>query len=529
MLHDCEGGASQTGCGRCSREFARGEIMGSNGSGGVNAATMEFLSSDHRLLIGGDWVRAQSGESIPVVNPATEEVIARVAAAGPADVDRAVTAARCAVESGPWPSLSPTARGALLWALADALEANREVLTEIEVLNNGMPLNPGGSLAVPGAARTLRYYAGWPSKITGHTVPGDPRAGADRAPFTYTRREPVGVVGQIIPWNYPLGMTAMKLGPALAAGCTVVLKPDEKTPLSALFLGELIRKVGFPPGVVNIVPGYGERAGAAIAAHPDIDKVAFTGSTEVGRKILQAAAGNLKKVSLELGGKSPFIVFPDADLDKVIEAATRSAFFLQGQNCQCASRLLIHEKVRDRVVNGLVKAASGMKIGPGWDPATRIGPLISAEHLGRVQEYVASGVAEGAQLLTGGDRLPGRGFFMPPTVFGGASRDMRIVREEIFGPVTCVQSFGDSDLDDIARQANDTIYGLVASVWTRDLRIAHRLAESIKAGVVGINQHGSPNIFAPFGGYKQSGWGREFGAESLDLYLETKTVVMKSD
>jgi acyl-CoA reductase-like NAD-dependent aldehyde dehydrogenase len=337
------------------------------------------------------------------------------------------------------------------------------------------------------------------------------------------------VVGQIIPWNYPLGMTAMKLGPALAAGCTVVLKPDEKTPLSALVVGELFRKVGFPPGVVNIVPGYGDRAGAALAAHPDVDKVAFTGSTEVGRKILHAAAGNLKKVSLELGGKSPFIVFPDADLDKVIEAAARSAFFLQGQNCQCASRLFIHEEVLDRVADGIVRAARAMKIGPGWDPATRIGPLISAEQLERVQGFVASGVAEGAELATGGARVGQRGFFMQPTVFTHARPDMRIVREEIFGPVTCVQSFGSEDLDEIARQANDTIYGLVASVWTRDLRVAQRLAERIKAGMVGINQHGSPNIFAPFGGYKQSGWGREFGAESLDLYLETKTVVMRTD
>lgn len=489
-------------------------------------ATVEFLGREHRLLIGGEWVAARDGEPLEVINPATGDCIAHVQGAGMHDVDEAVAAARRALESGPWPAMSPSARGALLWALAEEIEANRTVLTELEILNNGMPLNPSGALAVPGAARTLRYYAGWPSKIAGRTLPGDPRPGAARSPFTYTRREPVGVAAQIIPWNYPLGMTAMKLGPALAAGCTVVLKPDEKTPLSALFLGELIRKVGFPPGVINIVPGYGERAGAALAAHPAVDKVAFTGSTEVGRKILHAAAGNLKKVSLELGGKSPFIVFPDADLGKVVAAAARSAFFLQGQNCQCASRLLIHERVLNRVVEGLVAAARAMKIGPGWEADTRIGPLISAEHLERVQGYVTSGREAGAQLATGGARLDRRGFFMQPTVFTGTRPDMRIVREEIFGPVTCVEAFGDESLDAIAHRANDTIYGLVASIWTRDLRVAHELSARIKAGMVGINQHGSPNIFAPFGGYKQSGWGREFGAESLDLYLETKTVVL---
>jgi acyl-CoA reductase-like NAD-dependent aldehyde dehydrogenase len=493
----------------------------------IRPQTAEFLARDHRLLIGGEWVTARSGEVIEVVNPATGERIARVAAAGPQDVDSAVSAARRALEQGPWRAMSPSARGQLLWDLADELEAHAELLTEIEILNNGMPLNHGGSLAVPGAARVLRYYAGWPSKIMGHTVPGDARPGTAGPGLTYTLREPVGVVAQIIPWNYPLGMTIMKLGPALAAGCTVVLKPDEKTPLSALLVGELTRKLGFPPGVVNILPGYGDRAGAALAAHPGVDKVAFTGSTEVGRKILQAAGGNLKRVSLELGGKSPFIVFPDADLEQVIEAATRGAFFLQGQNCQCASRLLIHEDVLDQVVDGIAAAASAMKIGPGWDPQTRIGPLISAEQLERVQGCVASGVAEGAELVTGGARLPRPGYFMQPTVFARTTPQMSIVRDEIFGPVTCVQSFTGRDLDAIAAQANDTIYGLVASVWTRDLGIAHQLAGSIKAGLVGINQHGSPNIFAPFGGYKQSGWGREFGPESLDLYLEKKTVIVR--
>ncbi|MBL8201023.1 MAG: aldehyde dehydrogenase family protein [Chromatiales bacterium] len=495
----------------------------------MSAATGQFLKRRHRLFIGGEWVDARSGDDIDVLNPATGASIARVAAAGREDIDRAVAAAREAFADGPWRGMTAAERGQILTKLADLLAANSEVLTEIEILDTGMPLNPGGALAVPTAVKMLRYYAGWPSKLSGHTLPADRRPGAASPPLTYTRREPVGVVGQIIPWNYPLAMAAMKLGPALATGCTVVLKPDEKTPLSTLLLADLLREAGVPPGVVNIVPGYGEPAGAALAAHPDVDKVAFTGSSEVGRKILQAAAGNLKRVSLELGGKNPFIVFPDADLERAIEAAARSAFFLQGQNCQSASRLFVHEDVLERFVAGVAAAARGLQIGPGWDPATRIGPLVSAGHLDRVQGYVASGVQEGAELVTGGARLPGPGYFMEPAVFTRTHRDMRIVREEIFGPVTCVQGFAASDLAAIARQANDTAFGLVASVWTRDLRIAHQLANTIRAGVVGINHHGSGDIYAPFGGFKESGWGREFGAESLDLYLETKTVVVRYD
>jgi len=500
-----------------------------NKEGPVSRETARFLESEHRLLIDGEWVHSNSGASIEVLNPATEQQIASVSAAGPDDIDNAVNAARRAFGSGAWPATSPAERSRLIWTLAEQIEAHGDVLTELEILDNGMPLGVAGKFAVPGAVRTLQYYAGWPSKIRGHTLPADTRPDASSPSTTYTRREPVGVVAQITPWNYPLGMAVIKLGPALATGCTVVLKPDEHTPLSALFLGELIRKVGIPPGVVNIVPGYGEQAGAALTAHPDVDKVAFTGSSAVGKIILQAAAGNLKRVSLELGGKSPFIVFPDADIDRVIKEAARLAFFLQGQNCQCPSRIFIHEEVFGRVADGVAEIARGMKIGPGWDPETRIGPLISVEQLARVQTYVASGTKEGAELVVGGGRPDRPGYFMEPTVFTGTNRDMRIVREEIFGPVTCMQSFADADLDDVARQANDTIYGLIASVWTKDLGIAHKLAETIRAGVVGINHHGGGDIYAPFGGYKQSGWGREFGAESLDLYLETKTVVIRHE
>ncbi len=495
----------------------------------IHAQTAAFLDREHGLLIGGEWAASRSGEILKSINPATEQPLARFAGAGPEDIDLAVAAAREACDHGPWPAMSPSRRSELLWKLAEQVEAHGEILTQLEILDNGMPLNPAAAMAVPIAAKMLRYYAGWPSKIAGSTNPSDPRPGADRAALTYTLKEPVGVVGQITPWNYPLGMAAMKLGPALATGCTVVLKPDEHTPLSALYLGELIRKTGFPPGVVNIVPGTGEAAGASLVEHPDVDKVAFTGSTETGRSIVRAATGNLKRVSLELGGKSPFIVFPDADLDRTIAMAAHLGFFLQGQNCQCPSRVFIHEEIFEPAVERMAEAARAMKIGPGWDPETRQGPLISAAQLERVESYVASGLSDGAELIVGGARPEGPGYFFEPTLFRGTKSEMRIMREEIFGPVICVQSFSDTSLDAVAAFANDTVYGLVASVWTRGLGTAHELAQRIKAGVVGINHHGSGDVFAPFGGYKESGWGREFGAESLDGYLETKTVVVRYD
>ena len=489
----------------------------------LNLETIKFLQAPRRMLIDGAWVNAASGETIDVFNPATEEKIATVPAGGAADIDAAVKAARRAFDDGKWTRMAASERGKLLWKLAELIEANGPRLTEVEVLDNGMALNPAGKLAVPLAAATLRYYAGWPTKITGDVIAPDPRMpGAET--LTYTRKEPIGVVGQITPWNYPLGMATMKLAPALAAGCTVVLKPAEQSPLTALILGELVQHAGIPDGVVNIVTGTGEAAGAALTAHPLVDKVAFTGSTEVGRLILKAAAGNMKKVSLELGGKSPFIIMPDADLTKAIPSAVYSSFFLQGQNCMCSSRLFVHKSIFDSVMDGMAKIAAGMKIGPGLDPSTNLGPLISSEQLERVQGYVASGRDEGAMLVTGGKRLPGKGYFMEPTVFAHANPKMKIVREEIFGPVTTAQMFDTDDVDTIARLANDTDYGLVGSVWTQNVSVAHKLAARIRAGTIGINHHGPAGNNAPFGGFKQSGWGREFGKEALDLYFETKTV-----
>jgi phenylacetaldehyde dehydrogenase len=491
--------------------------------------TTAFLERQHGLYIDGEWTGGERGECLTTVNPATGQPLASFTGATRADIHQAVDAARRAFEDRSWSAIGPAARSELLWKLGDAIAASGQVLTELEILDNGMPLNPAAAGVVPFAARVLRYYAGWPGKVAGDTLASDPRPGTTQPPLTYTKRDPVGVVGQITPWNYPLGMAVMKLGPALAAGCTVVLKPDEHTPLSALYLADLVRRVGFPPGVVNILPGTGKVAGAALVEHPGVDKVAFTGSTDTGRSIIRAATGNLKRVSLELGGKSPFIVFPDANLELTIATAARLGFFLQGQNCQCPSRMFVHAEVYDRFIEGLTAAARALKIGPGWDPETRLGPLISERQRERVEGYVASGVADGAERLTGGERPDGPGFFYTPTVFANVNRDMRIMQEEIFGPVVCVRRFADGDLDAVASEANDTVYGLVASIWTRDLATAHGLAERIRAGVVGINHHGGGDIYAPFGGFRESGWGREFGAQSVEMYLETKTVVVRYD
>jgi phenylacetaldehyde dehydrogenase len=481
----------------------------------------EFISQQHRMYIDGKFVHAATGKTFPVFNPATGEVMAQVPEAEKADIDRAVKAARRAFDEGPWPKMSASQRGRLIWKLADLLEQNLEELAEIESMDNGKPLSVARVADVPLAVDLFRYMAGWSTKIMGHTfpisVPGDY--------LTYTLREPIGVVAQIIPWNFPLLMAAWKLGPALAAGCTTVLKLAEQTPLSGLRLAELIHEAGFPEGVVNILTGYGEGAGAPLAAHPLVDKVAFTGSTEVGKLIVQAAAGNLKKVTLELGGKSPVIVFPDADLERAVPGAASAIFFNHGQCCCAGSRLFAHKDVYDKVVEGVSNIASKIRVGSGLDPQTEMGPLVSEEQFQRVTGYIESGLKEGAQVAAGGKKASDRGYFVQPTVFTRTTPEMKVVREEIFGPVVCALPFSDADLDRIAQEANNTEYGLAASVWTRDISIANKMAKRIRSGTVWVNCHNVFDAALPFGGYKQSGWGREMGAEVLNNYTEVKSVV----
>lgn len=481
-----------------------------------------FLAREHRLLIDGKWVPARSGKVFDTYDPGTGRVIARVAEGDAADIDLAVKAARQAFESGPWSRIPASDRGRMIWKLADLLEQNAEEFAELEALNNGKPLASALHGDVPLSADMFRYMAGWSTKITGETfavsTPGNFHA--------FTVREPVGVVGQIIPWNAPLLMAAWKLGPALATGCTIVLKPAEQTPITALRLGELIQEAGIPDGVVNIVSGFGPTAGAAIAAHPDIDKVAFTGSSEIGRIIINAATGNLKKVSLELGGKSPVIVFPDADLSVAVPGAAQAIFANSGQVCTAGSRLFAHQKVFDRMVEGIAQEAGKIRVGHGLAEGTQMGPVISQVQLDRISDYIDQGKAAGASVASGGKRIGSEGYFMAPTILTDTKPDMSVMQEEIFGPVLCAVSFDDDDLDRIAKQANDSIYGLAGSIWTKDISIAHKMMRRIRAGRIGINVHGSVDAALPTGGFKQSGWGRERGHEGLNLYTEVKSVIM---
>jgi phenylacetaldehyde dehydrogenase len=482
----------------------------------MHSRVQEFVGKPRKMFINGKWVEAASGKTFPSYNPATGEVMAQVAEGDREDIDRAVKAARKAFESGPWPAMSASDRGRLIWQLGDLIEQHLEEFAQLESLDNGKPLAVARVADVPLAVDLFHYMAGWATKIEGNTIPFSPNY------FAYTRREPVGVVGQIIPWNFPLLMAAWKLGPALATGCTVVLKPAEQTPLSALLLAELVAEAGFPEGVVNVVPGYGETAGAALAAHPDVDKVAFTGSTEVGKLIVHASAGNLKKVSLELGGKSPNIVFADADMKPTISGAASAIFFNHGQCCCAGSRLYVEKKMFDEVVSGVADHAKKIKVGPGFDPETDMGPLVSEEQLNRVCGYLESGFSEGAEAVVGGHKKPGAGYFVEPTLMVKTNPNMKVIREEIFGPVVCAMPF--KDVDKLIAEANQSEYGLAAAVWTRDISKAHRIAEKVRAGTVWINCYNVFDAALPFGGYKQSGWGREMGHEALELYTEVKAV-----
>src|ERR1700728_398154 len=481
-----------------------------------------FIGKKPRLLINGEWVEARSGKTLAVFDPATGREIGRVAEAGTEDVERAVAAARAAFEAGPWPETLPVAREALLWRLAELIEQHAAELAELESLDNGKTRFMASIIDVPGARDYFRYMAGWATKVEGTTMQTS-IGGIPGAKFhTYVAREPVGVVAQIIPWNFPLAMAAWKLAPALAAGCTCILKPAEQTPLSALRLGELIIEAGFPPGVVNILTGLGESAGAALVAHPGVDKIAFTGSTEVGKLINKSATDTLKRVSLELGGKSPMIVLPDADPKTVAGGSAGAIFFNAGQVCCAGSRLYVHSSIFDTVVEGVSASASAIRLGPGLDQTTDMGPLVSEEQQERVLAYIESGRKQGASVAVGGEAPSHPGYFVKPTVLVNVREDMRVVREEIFGPVLVAQRF--DDLDDVVGAANDTPYGLGASIWTNNLSAAHRLIPRIKAGTVWVNCHNLVDPNMPFGGYKQSGMGREHGRVAVEMYTETKSV-----
>ena len=471
-----------------------------------------------RLLIDGKWRESVSGKTFETLNPATEEVIANVSEGDAADIDLAVKAARKAFDTGPWRKMDARDRGRLLYKLAELIEENVEELAELETLDNGKPISESKNADLPLVIDCLRYYAGWADKIHGQTIPVRGNY------FCYSRREPVGVAGQIIPWNFPMLMASWKWGPALAAGCTIVMKPAEQTPLSCLRMGELALEAGFPAGVINIVPGYGETAGDALVKHPGADKIAFTGSTEIGKLIMRNAATTMKRVTLELGGKSPNIVFADADLDAAVDGAMLGLYLNQGQCCCAGSRLFVEEKVYDAMVERLANKAADRKLGDPFDPATEQGPQVDKTQFDKVMSYIDQGKKQGARCVTGGERFGDKGYFIKPTVFADVKDEMVIATEEIFGPVMQVLKF--KDVEEVVRRANTTDYGLAAAVWTRDIGKAHAIAHRIRAGTVWVNCYDVFDAAAPFGGFKSSGMGRELGEKAIDNYTEHKTVTV---
>jgi phenylacetaldehyde dehydrogenase len=485
-------------------------------------AAQDFLARAHQPFIDGAFADARSDVLIAVENPAREEIVSSVQASGPEDIDRAIAAARKAFETG-WGVMAPKDRARIMLCFADLLHANAPRVAEIEAIEAGMPIALSADTLAGFCTEMVRYYAGWCTKIEGATIPAVANGREHLDLLVYTVREAIGVVASIVPWNAPASMIVLKLAPALAAGCTLVLKSAELTPLTAELLAGLWQEAGGPPGSFNVIHGYGADTGAALVRHKGVNKVSFTGSTAVGKDIVRAVADDLRRVTLELGGKSPFVLFPDAPMDQAIQSAALACFFMSGQNCMAGTRLFVHEAVKDEVVEGIARFTAILPVGDPLDPATMIGPMISRQHRNRVQGFVTHALSEGGKVFYAGETPAGAGHFMPPTIIGEVTPDMRIAREEVFGPVLAVQTFGD-DEDALAAAIGATTYGLSGSLWTQNLGRAHRFAKRIDSGQVGVNIHAAVSPETPFGGNRQSGWGREFGKEGLDAYLKTKAV-----